>query len=473
MIVAKQPPEFAPAFSMTPLPAGDKGQSALLRAEQALEQHLQHIPGFDAERRLSAMARLKTLGWPTSSQEPWKYVSLSKLAPLHAPNAFLTSSEPLPCPVLAHPEALDAFFVHSEAYRFVLVNGRMAPQYCVLPVHGPQVASLKWLLNTPDAADVLGNRWPMQAPSEDALNLLNTALWQDGVAIIARPGDIPDLPLEILLIHDTSTAETPVTMPRVLLWAQSGTRMNVLVQSVVLGSKEPAQNTTEATPALINGVLETWVDDNAHLDLVIAQSAQPRQLAASQFFSHVATQGQNSVLNVTNLMATQAAGATRNRLSLSQTASGASSDLAALTLPSAQAEHHVAFDVQHCKPQGQSTQNVRMIVRDQARAEFDGHITILQDAQQIEARQLCKSLLLSSEAKAYARPWLNIAADDVKCAHGATVGQLSEQELFYMTSRGISPDSARSILMSALVVDLLAHIQDEITRQYFTATLAL
>jgi Fe-S cluster assembly protein SufD len=437
----------------------------LLNADQALAGHLLQAPDFDCERRVTAMARLKSLGWPRSSQEPWKYVSLSKLAPLQEQNAFVDGSEPLASAVLANPDGLDAFYVHPEAYRLVLINGRIAPQYCVLPVYGPQLASLKWLLNTPDSAELLANRWRTQTPSEDALNLLNTALWQDGVALIARKGDVPDLPLEILMLHDPATAEHPVSMPRVLLWAQSGTQLKVVLQSVVLGSQDAFQ----VAPVLVNTVVETWVDDGARLDLVLVQSSELQD--GSQFCSHVATQGKDSVLNVTNLMSPS--GVARNRVTLTQTASGAESNLYALALPTGQAEHHIAFDVTHTKPHGRSNQNIKMIVRDKSRAEFDGHITILEGAQQIDARQLCKSLLLSADAKAYARPWLNIAADDVKCAHGATVGQLSEQELFYLTSRGLSPDSARRILMDALVLDLLSHIQDDSSRDYFTGLLTV
>jgi Fe-S cluster assembly protein SufD len=125
-----------------------------------------------------------------------------------------------------------------------------------------------------------------------------------------------------------------------------------------------------------------------------------------------------------------------------------------LNLLANQERVHLHVQMDHEVGESQSHQLVKAIVTDEARSEFEGRIQIFKNAQQTEARQLNKNLLLSAQAKAYARPWLQIDADDVSCAHGATVGQLSEEELFYFLTRGIPKAEAEAALVQAFARDV-------------------
>ena len=138
----------------------------------------------------------------------------------------------------------------------------------------------------------------------------------------------------------------------------------------------------------------------------------------------------------------------------------ANATLNGITLATGKTSVHNHVRLTHDAENCQSSQIFKAVVGDEAKSEFDGSIFVTTNGQQTDAKQLSKNMLLSNKAKAFARPWLNIDADDVKCSHGTTVGQLDEQQLFYLVSRGISPDEARDVLTLAFVVDLLSQLEN-------------
>ena len=128
-------------------------------------------------------------------------------------------------------------------------------------------------------------------------------------------------------------------------------------------------------------------------------------------------------------------------------------------------------DVEHAMPQGTSHQLYKSVVDDNARSVFLGRILVAKDAQKTDARQMNRNLLLSSGAQADSKPELIIHADDVKCAHGATVGDLDEEALFYLMSRGIGADEARGLLVRAFAEEMIEAIPDEAIRDWLDAAL--
>ena len=129
-------------------------------------------------------------------------------------------------------------------------------------------------------------------------------------------------------------------------------------------------------------------------------------------------------------------------------------------------------DVDHAMPQGVSNQLYKSVVADNARSVFLGRILVAEDAQRTEARQMNRTLLLSRGAQADSKPELIIHADDVKCAHGATVGDLDEEALFYLMSRGIGAEEARGLLVRAFAEEMIAALPDEAVRGWLDAGLA-
>ncbi|MEB3244762.1 MAG: SufD family Fe-S cluster assembly protein [Vampirovibrionales bacterium] len=430
------------------------------READALPRLTSPIP---PEARLPRQAAL--LSPPVSRQEAWKYVSTKRLNALWANTAHEAPQATTLSPdMLKH--LVEAHIIHPEAYRIVLVDGFLAPQFCFLPaLGGIQVASLAWLLQSHDAEaslePELAQRWQqtLNTRKQGTENVwaLNDARWQDGVAIIARQhASNPScelLPIEVLMVQTQPHA----THAKLLLWAQHNTQVQVHVQ-VVTHAPQGAQ-----TGAHVTLGSELWLDEGAQVTVTNLQStshAEQIQLANTRVqLAKDASLVWSQLMHGTGLM--------RQALSVEHTAEGAKLELNGLLNAQQQGELHFATDMQHAVPHGQSNQVVRLLAHDAGRCEYDGRITIAKGAHHTEASQLCKSMLLSPEAKAYARPWLTILADDVKCAHGATVGQLDDAALFYMQSRGVSIEAARQTLLNGLVADALKRIPDAAARQYF------
>ena len=138
----------------------------------------------------------------------------------------------------------------------------------------------------------------------------------------------------------------------------------------------------------------------------------------------------------------------------------AKATLNGITVAAGKTAIHNHVQLTHNAPSCESSQVFKAVVADMAKSEFAGTIVVTPNGQQTDAKQLSKNMVLSGKAKAFARPWLQIDADDVKCSHGTTVGQLDEQQLFYLVSRGITPTAARDALTLAFVVDLLSELEN-------------
>ena len=158
-----------------------------------------------------------------------------------------------------------------------------------------------------------------------------------------------------------------------------------------------------------------------------------------------------------------------NRMRIRLTGRHAECTLGGLYLPSGDQQMNFDIRLSHDVPECYSSQLFKGILRDRAQSRFDGLIYVAPDAQKTEAYQANHNLLLSTEARATAKPQLEIYADDVKCSHGATVGRLNEEELFYMRSRGITAEEAARLQQMAFVGEVLALIPDPALRESLTA----
>ncbi len=149
----------------------------------------------------------------------------------------------------------------------------------------------------------------------------------------------------------------------------------------------------------------------------------------------------------------------------------ASADLRGLSVPSQTQHHDIEVTVDHARSRGTSTQRFMATADDQGRATFGGRVIVRADTLGNDARQLSRNLVLSPSARADARPWLEIFADDVSCTHGATVGQLDDEALFYLRSRGLPEELARSLLVDAFTAELLDTITTDSVREHVRGSL--
>ena len=196
---------------------------------------------------------------------------------------------------------------------------------------------------------------------------------------------------------------------------------------------------------------------------VVVQDSPPGSVAIKEI-AIVLEKGARATFHVLNI------GGKLGRVSIDVTLhDGAHFELGAAMLGGGEQTLEIVTTLNHIEPNATSNQVVRSVLGGKATGSYLGKVAVARDAQKTDASQSVKAMLLARTATANAKPELEIFADDVKCAHGATVGELDAQALFYMTSRGITPDRARALLTQAFIADALARIGDEAVRHAFQA----
>jgi len=395
-------------------------------------------PRWLRERRQRAIERFARLGFPTLKQEEWKYTNVAPLTR----TSFTTSIPTDPAPI---PQAvLDALYVrHTATDQLVFVDGHHIP---ALSPRGPsprgmRVESLAWTLeHTPEALEPhLGHDGTFD---DHPFAALNDAFFTDG-AYIHVPRGITATPLVHLLFLATGQGSR-AAFPRNLIVAEAGSHLSVLETFVSLG----------AGPSFTDVSTHLWVGDGAAVNHYKMQ-------AESEAAFHVATtegvQARGSFLGDHQI----ALGGALSRNDVRARFEGEGAELAMNGLYVLRGGQHTDFHtrIDHAVPQCTSLEYYRGILDGRSRGIFNGKVFVREGAQKTVARQTNKNLLLSEEALVDSTPSLEIRADDVKCNHGSSIGQLDEEALFYLRSRGMDEARARSVLTHAFAVDILAAVK--------------
>jgi Fe-S cluster assembly protein SufD len=402
-------------------------------SESYRERRSSREPGWVAGIRRTGMERFRETGFPTVREDAWKYTNI---APFVKVPFQLASDErgsfarPLPLPAGA-------------GVQIVFVNGRYAPELSSvgLLTGGLEVASL---------ADVLMARPESVEPylakvvrDGNAFAQLNSAFVDDGVFVrIPARTPVPD-PIHLIFVSEPAFGPT-VSHPRNLVIAEAGSQAAVV--ETFLGAA--------GEPYFTNAVTEVVLGDGAVLDF----SKLEREGDAA---FHVATTavslGRNS--NFTSHSISLGGALARNDLNVRLDAEGADCTLNGLFLGNGTQllDNHTLID--HAMPHGTSRELYKGILDGKSRGIFHGKIIVRPDAQKTDAMQTNKNLLLSKESLVNSEPALEIFADDVKCRHGSTIGQLDAAAMFYLRSRGIGEDEARNLLVYAFASDVASRIR--------------
>ncbi len=394
-------------------------------------------------RRADAIARFAELGWPTTRLEPWRHTSLS----------FLEQHE-LQAPESAPHPAATLAAVRSEfddgGHWLVFVDGRFERTLSVLgglPA-GVVCAPLSEALSKHAEALEAAFGTADEAASPYALNL---ALCTDGAFVRLARGTALGAPLHLVFIGATGAADTHL---RNLIVAEANTEASIIEHHLGGGS------TLGTTVTLVHTAQDARI---THLKLqqqdataIHLAQIKAEQARGSYFASHSLSFG---------------ARLARNDIHTRFDGEGCETLLNGLYHVDGRrhVDHHTL--IEHASPLGISREYYRGLVDDNARGVFSGRIIVAQDAQRTDAVQRCDNLLLSRMAEADARPELEIYADDVKCAHGATVGQMDEDALFYLRTRGIDEIRARQLLTYAFAAEVLDRIALASLRSSARATL--
>jgi len=401
-----------------------------------------------ARLRRDALERFAASGIPTRREEAWKHTSLAALEKA----AFTAQPDGSERPVAG--AGLDGLaFDGLETHRLVFVDGRYVPALSrrgTLP-SGVTLHALGEML-----ADAPAELEPFLAPASAAtvFSDLNIAFMSDGLYLrLARDSAVPD-PIHLVFL---ATAAGRAVHPRNLVVAAPGAQATI-IEHYAGGD---AAYFTNAVTHIVAG-------DGASIEHYRMQEEGPRALHIGAVH---ATQGRSSRLHSHSIAL--GAALARADITTSFDAEGCDATLDGLYVAGGRqhVDHHTRID--HARLHGTSREHYRGLLDGAARAVFNGKVVVHAGAQKTDARQANHNLLLSRGAEIDSQPQLEIYADDVKCAHGATVGQLDAQQLFYLRSRGIDEAAARSLLTHAFaraVIDRmrLAPVRARLERLLFS-----
>lgn len=411
-------------------------------------------PPWLRARREAAIASFRSMGFPSRRSEDWQHTDLGPVTrTVFRPTGTVAGSA-----LDRAAPLVDALPPVPAAARRVFVNGHPAPALARthdLP-DGVEVIGLAEILGSDSAGADLEPRLARLVDGDGhPFAALNTALWTDGVLVRVRAGVHVERPIHLVFLA-VGPEERTAVHPRVLVVLEAESRLSVV--ETWTGSS--------TVPWLSNTVVEVWLDAGARFDLLEVQH-QPR--TTLHFRNLHVRQARDSRFAATCL----SLGATiaRSDVKVHLDGPGAECRLDGLTIVSEcrHADHVTLID--HARPHGTSRQLYKGILDDEARAAFSGRILVQPHAQKTDARQVNHNVLLSHDAIANSKPQLEILADDVKCAHGATMGQLDEDAIFYLRSRGIDETTARTLLLRAFAAEVPARIEHEDMRTYAQALL--
>ncbi|MGN6552891.1 MAG: Fe-S cluster assembly protein SufD [Verrucomicrobiota bacterium] len=401
-------------------------------------------PAWVLPLRKAGLASFEDQGFPTLRHEDWRYTNVAPITKL----PFQPAPEPATDP-RATELVKGAAFTTIPGNRLVFVNGHYSAALSAqhpLP-SGVIVDSLAGALakNPALVEKHLGKYAQTQG---NAFAALNQAFFSDGVFISVPAGVEVQEPVQLVFICSAPAGST--VQPRNLIIADANSKLTVIESYLHTGNNV----------YFTNAVTELVAGDNASVELIKVQDE-----AADAF--HVATIqghfGRASKVNVHSF----ALGAklSRNNIRTKLAGEGLECVLNGLYLTRGEqlADHHMI--VEHAQPHCASHEYFNGILDDKSKGVFHGRILVQQIAQKTDAKQTNKNLLLSDDATADTKPQLEIYADDVKCTHGATIGQLNPESIFYLRSRGIDTDTARRMLIHAFAGEIIERIQCESARE--------
>ncbi len=399
-------------------------------------------PGVHKLRK-DALTKFKELSFPTLKDEDWKYTNIS---PLFKYNFSLDSSGKE-----ISSEVISRFlFDEMEHSLIVFINGRFSKQHTKL-------------LNLPEGvivgsiADAIKEKNPIVEKhlgryadhSNQIFTALSTAYTRDGAFVYVPEGKVVDEPVHIIFL--TSADEQIITQPRNLFVADKNSQVTIIEHYV----------TDDEKIYFTNSVTEVVAEENAIVNHI---KLQEESKAAFHIARTEIDQERNS--NFSSLLFSTGAAIARNDINSRFNDEGSEATLNGLFIIEDEQLFDVHTLIDHAKPNCNSHEHYKGILDDKSRGVFNGKVLVRQDAQKTNAFQQNNNLLLSNNALVNTKPQLEIFADDVKCSHGATIGQLDDEAKFYLKTRGIGEEAARSILLHAFASDVLKFIKIKQVRDY-------
>ncbi|CAL2102632.1 Iron-sulfur cluster assembly protein SufD [Tenacibaculum sp. 190130A14a] len=401
------------------------------------------------EIRTNALQEFEKLGFPTKKLETWKYTSL---------NSILKEDYSL---FPDHDNAIELadvkkYFIHDiDSYKIIFIDGKYSSFLSETTHDGLDVCLLSAALTKSKYKPVIENYFNKIA-KQDNLTALNTAFATEG-AFIHIPRNVEvEKPIQIINFT-TGNESATMLQPRNLVVAERNAHVQII---------ERHQSLTD-NPVLTNSVTEIYTDTHATVDYYKIQNDN---INASLVDNTYIEQQKESVCSVHTF--SFGGNITRNNLNFYQKGEHIDSILKGVTITEGK-QHVDHFTlVHHIEPNCESHQDYKGIYSDRSTGVFNGKVIVEKEAQKTNAYQQNNNILISDKATINAKPQLEIFADDVKCSHGCTIGQLDEQALFYMQQRGIPKKEARALLMYAFANTVLESVKIPEVKKRITKLIA-
>lgn len=388
-------------------------------------------------KREQAFAEFEKTGFPTTKNEEWKYTNLKALTNKSFQLTGLSHSG-------AETLLAKSFLKDLTANRLVFVNGHFSSNLSNIIETDSSIIICTLSQARINNSDLFNAHFNKYVPLEgQGLNAMNTALFSDGAFIYVPNNKRVANPVFIINITDSSDINV-LCQPRNLIVVEKNAFATVIESSYSIGTN----------PSFTNVVNEIYVNENSHIEYykIQHQEGESYQNNYTQIFQEANT-------NINHVTLTLSGTFVRNNLHFFMNGQNCNSLLYGLYMPHGTefVDNHTRVD--HAFPNCHSDELYKGIMMDKSVAVFNGKIMVHLDAQKTNAYQRNQNILLSNDATVNTKPQLEIFADDVKCTHGATIGQLDEEPMFYLRSRGIPEDAARKMLLNAFADDIAERIK--------------
>ncbi|GAB3020804.1 Fe-S cluster assembly protein SufD [Cyclobacterium sediminis] len=393
------------------------------------------------ELKTEAISSLNATGFPTLKEEEYKYTNITKRVIDKIENYTSPQSIDNLAEIIKNNQLINTL----DGYTLVRNNGLFDPS---LSNYKDAAFSVKPFSELDEEqASEIGS---IETIDKDAFTALNAYCFESGIRIDIPDGLIIEKPIVVVDFVNTD-ATGQCVQHRAFYHAGKNSQATVIEITVYLN---------EST-VFLNEVAEWNVEDNAHIRHYKLQDGHKSELGVSNTGTEIARDA-----TFTSVLLSLSGEMLRNNLSLNINASNCVGNMYGLYLLNGKTHVDNHTNVDHKMPHSESNELYKGILTDHSRGVFNGKIFVRQDAQKTNAFQQNNNILLSEDATLNTKPQLEIWADDVKCSHGCTTGQLDEEALFYLRARGIGKKSAKSLLLYAFAGEVLDHITNESFKNY-------
>jgi Fe-S cluster assembly protein SufD len=434
-------------------PVQTKSDNAYAAAFQQAAESRSSEPEWLRGLREASFARFNEVGFPTVHEEEWKYTNVAAIvkggfAPVVQTNGTSLKAEGL------------REWIYAEApARLVFVNGMFRSDLSTQSALPKTVTALdlREAAAKPEFAAAIRESFERRGANVNGFVALNNAVFSGGLFLKLERNTIVESPIQLLFLSEVQNDEPPAASPRIVIQADTNSSATIVESYASTGD----------TAYLTNVVIDFQIEDSAHIRHYKVQRESAAGFHIATTFANLEARAKYETTSI-NL----GGAISRHDIDVVMNHEGAECAVDGLYMVEGNQHTDTHSLIDHRQPHCTSRQLYKGILDGKSRAVFNGKVFVRHGAQQTDAQQTNKNLLLSKDAQIDTKPQLEIYADDVKCTHGAAIGQLEEDELFYLQSRGINPALAKNMLTYGFAEEVIERIRiDSIRRELDEAVL--